>query len=87
MFANVLIDTATHRRVLSLPDTALVLLQGQMNAFVAETEGFELRPVETGARSGDRVVVKSGLEPGDNVVASGAYALKARLLKSQISAD
>jgi cobalt-zinc-cadmium efflux system membrane fusion protein len=87
MFANVRINTATHRPVLSLPDTALVLLQGQMTAFVADAEGFEPRPVETGARSADRVVVKSGLEPGDNVVVSGAYALKARLLKSQISAD
>ncbi len=89
MFANVLIDKARRRPVLSVPETALVLLQGQMTAFVEKGEngGFEPRPVETGERSGGQVVVKSGLEPGDEVVVSGAYALKARLLKSQISAD
>lgn len=87
MFADALIEKATKSPELRLPDTALVLLQGQMTAFVAEGDGFEPRPVETGARSGDQIVIKSGLEPGDEVVVSGAYALKAYLLKSQISAD
>lgn len=87
MFADVLIAKARRRPVLSVPKTALILLQGQMTAFVAQGDGFKPRPVETGARNGDRIVVKSGLEPGDRVVVSGAYALKARLLKSQISAD
>jgi len=60
------------------------LLQGQMTAFVAREEGFEPRPVEIGERNGGMVIVTSGLEPGDRVVVAGAYALKARLLKSQI---
>lgn len=87
MFANVTIDTKTQQPVLSVPEAALVLLQGQMTAFVRQGEGFVPRPVETGRRSNGRVVVKSGLVPGDEVVVSGAYALKAQLLKSQISAD
>ena len=87
MFADVLIEKVSKHPELRVPETALVLLQGQMTAFVAEGDGFEPRPVETGARSGDEIVIKSGLEPGDAVVVSGAYALKARLLKSQISAD
>lgn len=87
MFANVLIEKATRRPVLSVPETAVVLLQGQMTAFVADGDGYTPRPVEISEQSGGRVVIKSGLEPGDEVVVSGAYALKARLLKSQISAD
>ena len=63
--------------------TAMVL-QGQMTAFVARGDGFEPLPVELGARSGGMVTVKSGLEAGDELVVEGAYALKARLLKSQI---
>lgn len=87
MFVNVRIEKSTKRPVLRVPENALVLLQGQMTAFVAKGDGFAPEPVETGERGDGWVVVKSGLEPGDGVVVSGAYALKARLLKSQISAD
>lgn len=84
LFANVEIDKAQRRPVLRVPDNALVLLQGQMTAFVLQGHGFEPRPVEVGERNGGMVIVKSGLEAGDEVVVSGAYALKAKLLKSQI---
>lgn len=84
LFANVAIRTARHRPALRVPEEALVLLQGQMTAFVAEGGGFVPRPVEIGDRNGGMVTVKSGLEAGDKVVVSGAYALKARLLKSQL---
>ncbi len=87
MFANVLIEKASKHPELRVPESALVLLQGQMTAFTAAGDRFEPRPVETGAQSGNQIEIKSGLEPGDEVVVSGAYALKARLLKSQISAD
>ena len=86
MFADVLIDTPTKTEAIRLPDTALVLLQGQMTAFVGGEEGFEARPVETGERAGGMVTIRSGLDPGERVVTAGAYALKARLLKSQIGA-
>ena len=43
-------------------ENALVLLQGQMTAFVVRGSGFEPRPVEIGDRNGGMVVVKSGLE-------------------------
>jgi cobalt-zinc-cadmium efflux system membrane fusion protein len=33
---------------------------------------------------GGRTVLKSGVKAGDKVVTSGAYALKARKLKSQL---
>ncbi len=84
LFANVEIDKTRRQPALRLPENALVLLQGQMTAFVAHDGGFEPRPVEIGERSGGMVVVRSGLEAGDEVVVAGAYALKARLLKSQI---
>jgi len=84
LFATVEIATSGKRKALRVPEVALVLLQGQMTAFVAIGDGFEPRPVETGERGGGRVIVRSGLEAGDQVVVSGAYALKAHLLKSQI---
>lgn len=84
LFANVDIEKAARQAALRLPENALVLLQGQMTAFVVRGSGFEPRPVEIGERNGGMVVVKSGLEDGDLVVIAGAYALKAKLLKSQI---
>lgn len=84
LFANVEIEKPARQSALRVPENALVLLQGQMTAFVAHDGGFESRPVEIGERNSGLVVVRSGLEAGDDVVIAGAYALKARLLKSQI---
>jgi cobalt-zinc-cadmium efflux system membrane fusion protein len=84
LFTDVAIDKTARTAALRVPESALVLLQGQMSAFVARGDGFKPLPVEIGARNGGMVTVKSGLEAGDEVVVEGAYALKARLLKSQI---
>ncbi len=86
MFASATIETGAARgQVLSVPDAAIVLMQGQPTIFVKDKEGFGPRSVETGDRLGGRTVLKSGVQAGDQVVTAGAYALKARLLKSQIS--
>ena len=86
MFATVAIAIATGggAKALLVPEDALLLLQGQPTVFVAESGGFESRAVEVGERAQGYVVLKSGVAAGESVVVSGAYALKARLLKSQI---
>jgi cobalt-zinc-cadmium efflux system membrane fusion protein len=65
----------------------VLLLQGQPTVFVVERGGFEPRAVEVGERAQGYAVLKSGVAAGESVVVSGAYALKARLLKSQIGAE
>jgi cobalt-zinc-cadmium efflux system membrane fusion protein len=72
---------------LSIPDAAVILMQGLPTVFLAEHGGFEPRPVELGDKLGGRTVVKAGLKAGDMVVTAGTFALKARLLKSQISEE
>ena len=84
MFATISVANSAVHSMLQVPETALVLLQGQLTAFVSTEEGFEPRPVETGPRRNGKIIITSGLEPGDEVVVAGAYALKARLLKAQI---
>jgi len=84
MFAVVAIDTGIARDVLALPESAVTLVQGLPTVFVEEADGFEPRPVELAGRSGGKAIVKSGVKPGELVVTEGTYALKARLLKSQI---
>jgi len=85
MFASATIDTnGAKREALSVPDAAILLLQGQPTIFVAKGEGFESRAIELGEKLSGRTVIKSGVAAGEKVVTAGAYALKARLLKSQI---
>ena len=84
MFASVAIEVGTSRKSLALPESAVTLVQGLPTVFVEQAAGFEARPVELAGRSAGRVIVKAGVLPGDLVVTEGVYALKARLLKSQI---
>lgn len=86
MFATAEIAAgATRADVLSVPDAAVVIMQGQPSVFIEGAKGFEQRAVELGDKVGGRTVLKSGIKPGEKVVTAGAYQLKARALKSQIS--
>jgi cobalt-zinc-cadmium efflux system membrane fusion protein len=89
MFASAAIATggAGSAKTLLLPDDAVVLIQGQPSAFVKDGDGFAARVVDLGEKLRGQVVLKNGIRPGETVVVKGAYALKARMLKSQISAD
>lgn len=85
MFATATIETVGEKReAISLPDAAIVLLDGKPSIFVFEQGAYEAREVEPGERIGGRTVLKSGVKAGDEVVTEGAYALKARKLKSQL---
>ena len=84
MFATANIATGGQLEAISVPDGAILLLQGQPTVFVSEGGSFEPRAIEVGEKISGRTVIKSGLKPKEQVVAAGAYALKARLLKSQI---
>ncbi|MFZ5474227.1 MAG: efflux RND transporter periplasmic adaptor subunit, partial [Pseudomonadota bacterium] len=90
MFATAAIATNGTRgkeakvKALVLPEEAVVLMQGQPTVFIEEHGGFEPRAVELGEKLRGRVVVKNGLAAGDKVVTAGTYALKARVMKSQL---
>lgn len=84
MFASAAITTGGALKGLILPDSAIVLINEQPTVFIQEAKHFEARPIEIGEKLNGRVVVKSGVKAEDLVVMTGAYALKARMLKSQI---
>ncbi|MCU0940029.1 MAG: efflux RND transporter periplasmic adaptor subunit [Burkholderiaceae bacterium] len=85
MFATATIEVAGEQReAISLPDAAIVLMDGKPTVFVYRQGAYEAAQVEPGERIGGRTVLKSGLMAGDQVVTSGTYALKARKLKSQL---
>lgn len=84
MFATARIETEQGREALIAPSSAVLLVDGQPSVFIKEGTGFELRTVELGERLSGRVVLDGGVEEGEQLVTSGAYALKARMLKSKI---
>lgn len=84
MFANAAINTTSAGKALTVASGAVLLLEGKKAVFVHEKGGFETREVELGDNLGGRFVIKSGITIGEAVVVEGAYALKAKLLKSKI---
>ena len=85
MFARASLSLEGTQQAVVVPADAVFLMQGQNTVYVAKGDAFEARPVELGMRVPDGVVVTSRLNPGDRIVVKGAYTLKARQLKSQIS--
>lgn len=89
MFATAAIEAAggtaaQAAQAISLPDAAIVLLEGRPTVFVFDAGAYEPREVDPGERFGGRTLLKGGVQAGEQVVVAGAYALKARKLKSQL---
>ena len=84
MFATAAIETAARTKVIAVPDEAVVLLQGQPTVFLQSGTAFEPRAIQPGDKLRGEIIIKGGVKPGEKAVVSGAYALKAKLLKSQI---
>jgi membrane fusion protein, heavy metal efflux system len=85
MFVQILLDSTASEQALTVPASAVIEIETEKYVFVPAGKGpanraFTLRPVETGRQFGDRVVVKSGLTPGTEIVATGAYLLKSELI-------
>jgi cobalt-zinc-cadmium efflux system membrane fusion protein len=74
--------------VLAAPADAVILLQNQTTVFVATGNGqFEPAPVLVGEARDGWVEIKQGLKAGATYVSQGAFALKARLLRSQLGEE
>lgn len=81
MFADARIKTSTGAREqsLSVPSSA-VLWTGKRSVVYVKVSGqempaFEMREVTLGPRMGDRYVVESGLQEGEEVVTNGVFAV------------
>lgn len=76
------------RDVLTLPVDAVQTINGDPVVFVrVASDRFAVRPVEPGGRTGDRRVIAKGLDGSESVVVTGAFALKAELLKSSLAGE
>jgi membrane fusion protein, heavy metal efflux system len=76
------------KRALAVPTEAVVLLQNQSTVFIANGVGaFEPVAVQVGETRDGWVELRQGLKPGTSYVSKGAFALKARLLRSQLGEE
>lgn len=76
-FTKTVIATGAPRKVLAIPDTAIVEDGGQSVVFVmVEGESFERRPLRLGIRANRWTEVLEGVKAGERVVTNGAYEVK-----------
>ena len=81
LFVNVAVAAGERRAALTVPSDAVQSIDGKPHVFVRVAEGFVARPVQTGATSGKRVEITTGLEPGATVASAGSFVLKSELEK------
>jgi len=87
MFARARILTASASGGVMVPEAALQNVAGTAVVFVKSGEDlFEARAVRLGERLHGQVQVVAGLWPQDEVVVSGAFAMKSQLLISRLGA-
>lgn len=71
-----------------VPSESIQTIGDRTVVFVETSKGrFEARDVRGGQQIGNLVSIKSGLEPNDRVVTTGAFSFKSKLLKEQLGED
>ena len=76
MFTDVVIHATPRAKALYIPREALIISGTEQRVIVALGDGrFEARPVETGIESADRIEIRAGLKPGEQVVTSAQFLL------------
>lgn len=87
MYARVALGLGGSRQVLSVPDTALVEMEGKFFIFVESESKYEKREVAIGTRSGGFSEIKSGVKLGEKVVIDGAFVLKSESKKDELKGE
>ncbi|MDB5258544.1 MAG: cusB [Chitinophagaceae bacterium] len=80
MQANILLKGTT-RTTISVPINAVLQDSKGATVWIKKEDGtYESRMVVTGIQSNDRIEIRSGLEPGEEVVINGAYLLNSEYI-------
>jgi len=85
LFVHAAVQVGEAHVELRVPVTALQTVDGETVVFVETEEGFRPKPVTVGRTNKTHVEITSGLVPGDRYVATGAFNLKAQLMKASFS--
>lgn len=85
LFVHARVRVGEARVALCVPATALQTVGGETVVFVETAEGFRPKPVTVGRTNRTHVEITSGLVSGERYVATGAFNLKAELMKASLS--
>ncbi len=83
-FVKTALQVSTGKKVVAVPVSSVVLLQGNQVVFQLKNNRLDVQFVETGEVRDNWVEIKSGLKAGDQIVTKGMFLLKSFMLKSQI---
>jgi RND family efflux transporter MFP subunit len=76
------------RDMLTVPADAVQTINGEPVVFVrVAADRFAVRAVQAGGPTGGRRTILNGLDGSEQVVVSGAFSLKAELLKSSLAGE
>ena len=88
MFATIEIPVEQTAPVLAVPSSSLQQMEGRPVIFVKKSESeFQRREVQTGLESQGYTEIRSGLKPGEPVVAQGSFILKTTFLRHLIGEE
>jgi cobalt-zinc-cadmium efflux system membrane fusion protein len=73
--------------VLSIPQSAVTMLDGARGVFVQRETGYDFVFVETGQEGSGLVEIKQGLKLGEQVVTEGVFDLKNAIMKNSIQGE
>ncbi len=80
VFVRALIPVQMVDAAVTVPFEAVQNLDGEEVVFLPGAHGFVATPVRTGVKDNARVEILSGLEPGQDYVAAGAFVLKSQMV-------
>jgi cobalt-zinc-cadmium efflux system membrane fusion protein len=80
VFVRARIPVQTVDAAVFVPVEAVQNLDGEQVVFLPSAHGFVATPVRTGVKDNTRVEILSGLEPGQDYVAAGAFVLKSQMV-------
>jgi cobalt-zinc-cadmium efflux system membrane fusion protein len=79
--ASIELPGRTGATAIGVPQIAVQTIEGKSVVFVRTATGFQATPVMLGARSGDRVIILTGLSGSEQIAATNSFILKAELAK------
>jgi multidrug efflux pump subunit AcrA (membrane-fusion protein) len=85
MYVTLAFTTPGEERVVVIPRSAVQTIGARQVVFVPapDEEGkFLARTVQLGPLRGDRVAIRSGVQPGEAVVSEGSFFLRAEMLRN-----
>ena len=86
-FVDASIQMGEPKLVVSVPQSAILMIENEPSVFVEGAAGLTPRAVVLGSRSGDRQEILNGLSEGERFATGNVFVLKADLGKSEAAHD